>query len=158
MFQELTVGERLKMARKAKGMLQEEVGKIIKVGKSQISNIEKGYGELSRGNAIVLSENLGIELDWLLTGGGKAPAFVRPTQQDGNYNTNTQTIGDVGASRAEKGASMLEQILSKQLEDLQKRYDRLEDKYDRLEAERDQLREDNFKMALELSELKFKKE
>lgn len=73
MDSELTVGQRLRIARKAAGLTQDELGESIGVGKSQISNLEKGASVLTRSNAIVLSERIGIPLNWLMTGEGETP-------------------------------------------------------------------------------------
>jgi len=100
MYSQLTVGERLRIARKDKGLTQEELGEVISVGKSQISNIEKGTSELTRANAIVLSGKLGITLDWLLHGEGKGPDEKAGTTFTDNKikgNSNVQGYGNTTA-------------------------------------------------------------
>jgi transcriptional regulator with XRE-family HTH domain len=66
----MTVGDRLRQARKAAKMTGETLGAYISVSKGQISNIEKGSSDLTKGNAIVLSQVLGVSLEWLLNGEG----------------------------------------------------------------------------------------
>lgn len=67
----MTTGERLKIARKAKGLTGAEIGAIIGVTRAQVSNIEKAVSELTNANAIVLADKLGLRLEWLLTGNGE---------------------------------------------------------------------------------------
>ncbi|WP_242927603.1 helix-turn-helix domain-containing protein [Pontibacter vulgaris] len=64
----MTIGERIRVARKAAKMSGEQLGSTIGVGKSQISNLEKGVSHVTRANAIVLANALGVSLDWLLFG------------------------------------------------------------------------------------------
>jgi transcriptional regulator with XRE-family HTH domain len=66
----MTVGERLKQARKAAKYSGERLGAVIGVSKGQISNIENGTSDLTRGNAIVFADELGVRAEWLLTGKG----------------------------------------------------------------------------------------
>jgi transcriptional regulator with XRE-family HTH domain len=90
MYTQLSVGERLKIARKAAGLTQEELGEVINVKKSQISNIENGTSELTKSNAIVLCGELGVPLDWLLLGVGPAPEAKNKSQQ------HNQVVGNIG--------------------------------------------------------------
>jgi transcriptional regulator with XRE-family HTH domain len=69
----MTVGERLRQARKAAKISGEKLGAYINVSKGQISNIEKGASDLTKSNAIVLSQILGVSLEWLLTGKDATP-------------------------------------------------------------------------------------
>jgi transcriptional regulator with XRE-family HTH domain len=64
----MTIGERVRIARKAAKMSGEKLGATIGVSKAQISNIENGSSDVTRSNAIVLSNVLGVSLDWLLFG------------------------------------------------------------------------------------------
>ncbi|MBC5775218.1 helix-turn-helix domain-containing protein [Pontibacter sp. KCTC 32443] len=64
----MTIGERIRTARKAAKMSGEQLGAAIGVSKSQISNIEKGTSDVTRANAIVISSILNVSLNWLLFG------------------------------------------------------------------------------------------
>lgn len=75
-----TVGQRLKLARKIAGISGESLGEAIGVSKGQISNIERGTSDLTKSNALVLCEKLGIRPNWLLTGEGEMKEGGGPSQ------------------------------------------------------------------------------
>lgn len=56
---------RLKQLRKEKKLKQEDLGKLIKVTKTQISEIETGKKSTSIENLIIFAEYFGVSLDYL---------------------------------------------------------------------------------------------
>ena len=62
------IGERLRDARKARGLTQAEIGALVFVGDDAISAIEKGVNLLQPDIAQKLDQNLGITWSYLYTG------------------------------------------------------------------------------------------
>ncbi|MHA6249738.1 helix-turn-helix domain-containing protein [Pontibacter sp. CAU 1760] len=92
MYTELNIGERLRLARKAAKLTGEELGQIVGIGKSQISNIEKGISELKRSNAIVFSEALSVSLDWLVTGIGEMRNNTNKLENSSSFSKSLITF------------------------------------------------------------------
>lgn len=61
-----TIGKRLKLAREAKKITQEEIAKILGVTKSVISRYESGTNDPPTENLIVMAEKYGVSADYLL--------------------------------------------------------------------------------------------
>ena len=68
LYHEPNLGVRLKLARKAAMVTGEELAELIGVSRTQIANFESEYCGLTKANAIVISDKLGINLNWLLYG------------------------------------------------------------------------------------------
>jgi transcriptional regulator with XRE-family HTH domain len=66
------IGGRLKEARLAKGMTQAELGRLVGVGKSAVSQYEGGLREPETAVLIRLAGALGVTTDWLLGFAGRA--------------------------------------------------------------------------------------
>lgn len=60
------IGERIRIARKAKKYSQEELAKLINTGKTTISNYETGYSRPSPEILNDLADVLGVTTDFLL--------------------------------------------------------------------------------------------
>lgn len=66
-----TLGDRIKTERKAKRLTQEELGRLVGVGKSSVSQWESGLTKNMDGtNMILTAKALGVSPDWLATGEG----------------------------------------------------------------------------------------
>lgn len=66
----IEIGKRLKESRKLLNLNTLEMVKIAEVSQSQLSAAETGKQPLSANFIFSLSEKLGINIDWLLTGNG----------------------------------------------------------------------------------------
>lgn len=67
-----TLADRIKSERKAKGLTQEVLGKIVGVGKSSVSQWENGLTKKMDGtNMVLTAKALGVSPDWLATGKGE---------------------------------------------------------------------------------------
>ena len=62
--------KRIHAARKAKGLTLKQLGNIIGISESAVSNIERGRNKPSGSTLILLCEKLGINRAWLETGEG----------------------------------------------------------------------------------------
>lgn len=66
-----TLGDRIKSERKTKKLTQEELGKLVGVGKSSVSQWESGLTKNMDGtNMVLTAKALGVSPDWLATGEG----------------------------------------------------------------------------------------
>lgn len=63
--------KRIHAARKAKGLTLKQLGNIIGISESAVSNIERGRNKPSGSTLILLCEKLGINRAWLETGEGE---------------------------------------------------------------------------------------
>lgn len=70
----MSVGARLKQARKAKGLTQNALAERVGVSRGAISNIEYEHGQPNRFIISAICEALGIREKWLLTGEGEINA------------------------------------------------------------------------------------
>lgn len=85
------MGSRLKFVRKAKGLTQEELGKICKVSGSAIARYEVGDREIPDTVVELICTKLGVNEVWLRTGEGE-PFLSVPRQEE---------IGAIAADAAE---------------------------------------------------------
>lgn len=69
-----TVGKRLVMARKLRGLTQGQLGRAMGMTQGSVSQWEKGYGKMSRDRIRVLAEYLKVNTVWLETGSGPMEA------------------------------------------------------------------------------------
>jgi transcriptional regulator with XRE-family HTH domain len=127
----MTVGERLKQARKAAKYSGERLGAVIGVSKGQISNIENGSSDLTRGNAIVIADELGVRAEWLLTGKGDM------YQTGSNATQHAQAGRDIGTQAGRdvhhSNNSDCEQKLSAALREIELLKERIKDKEEMIE-------------------------
>ena len=65
----MTIGERIKKAREAKGMTQTELAEIIGVAKSTITGYEKGNREPDAVKINAIAKALGVSGDYILATG-----------------------------------------------------------------------------------------
>jgi DNA-binding XRE family transcriptional regulator len=64
----IAIGERIRNARKSRGMTQAELGAALSVGKATVSNWESGRTMPSFDLFVVLCRELKRTLDWIVTG------------------------------------------------------------------------------------------
>lgn len=67
----MTQGERVKEIRKALGLTLEKFGEPLGVGKTAISNIEKGNRNLTEQMTKSICREFGVDYMWLTTGDGE---------------------------------------------------------------------------------------
>jgi transcriptional regulator with XRE-family HTH domain len=116
----MTVGQRLKQARKAAKLSGERLGAYINVSKGQISNIENGSSDLTYGNAVVLAQVLGVSPEWLLHG---------QEQRGGQHAHAGRDIGvQAGRDVSQGSASDCEQKLAAALREIELLRERIKDK------------------------------
>lgn len=69
------IGGRLRLAREARGLTQEELARRVNVTASTVSKWEQGARANPQSRAMVaVAALLGVSLDWLLLGKGRGPA------------------------------------------------------------------------------------
>jgi SOS-response transcriptional repressor LexA len=76
-----TIGDRIKTERKAKQLTQEELGKLVGVGKSSVSQWESGLTKNLIGHNLTrVASALSVTENWLVTGSGaKYPPGIHAT-------------------------------------------------------------------------------
>ena len=67
-----TVGQRLRTARKRRGLTQPQLAQRSGVSQTSISDLERGRSDTSR-DLVSLARALDCSLDWLADGNGPAP-------------------------------------------------------------------------------------
>ncbi len=73
----ITLGERLKFARKKRGLSQASLAKLAGVAQGTIGNLESGERKSPRG-LLSIARALKVDPNWLETGKGHAEATHRP--------------------------------------------------------------------------------
>lgn len=63
-----TVGERIRYARKLKGLTQTDIYKLTGISSGNLSDIENNKSLPSSAALISLKRELGVSIDWILTG------------------------------------------------------------------------------------------
>ncbi len=63
-----TIGRRIKAARDAKGMTQNELSKAADISRSTIANFERGFLEIRGYQAVKIAIVLKTKVGWILTG------------------------------------------------------------------------------------------
>ena len=71
--------KRIKEARKAKGLTLKQLGTLLGISESAVSNIERGRNKPSGSTLMLLCDNLGVNREWLETGKGD---MFQPHSQD----------------------------------------------------------------------------
>lgn len=66
----MTIGERVKEARKSSGLTQADFGKRVKISGASVSMIEKGINNPSEQTITLICAEFGIREEWLRTGNG----------------------------------------------------------------------------------------
>ena len=66
----MTIGERVRCARKTLGLTLEEFGKRIGLKKNSVSQIENGHNELTDANAVSICREFNVREEWLRDGTG----------------------------------------------------------------------------------------
>lgn len=85
--QEKNIGRRLKSLRKELKWTQDELAKLLGVGKGAISMIETGKSALSERNKNILIQELNLNPDWIDS--GKGEMFNAPREQVLSFRTVT---------------------------------------------------------------------
>lgn len=71
---DMTIGDRIKVAREAKGWTQQQLADAIGAGDaSTIGQAELRETGAGKGNMVKIAAELGVSLEWLLTGVGNGP-------------------------------------------------------------------------------------
>ena len=89
--------KRIQAARKAKGLTLKQLGDIIGIYESAVSNIERGRNKPSGSTLILLCEKLGIDREWLETGEGE---MFAPTTEQAETARMIEAISDSPAMRS----------------------------------------------------------
>ena len=89
--------KRIQAARKAKGLTLKQLGDIIGISESAVSNIERGRNKPSGSTLILLCEKLGINREWLETGEGE---MFAPTTEQAETAKLIESISDSPAMRS----------------------------------------------------------
>lgn len=83
-----TLAERIKQERKGRGLTQNQLGNLIGVSKSSVSQWESGLTKRMDGtNMVSLAKALGVNSYWLATGKGDKNAKESPDIISGEINT-----------------------------------------------------------------------
>lgn len=89
--------KRIQAARKAKGLTLKQLGDIIGISESAVSNIERGRNKPSGSTLILLCEKLGINRAWLETGEGE---MFAPTTEQAETARMIEAISDSQSMRS----------------------------------------------------------
>ena len=89
--------KRIQAARKAKGLTLKQLGDIIGISESAVSNIERGRNKPSGSTLILLCEKLGIDREWLETGEGD---MFAPVSEQVETARMIESISDSPAMRS----------------------------------------------------------
>ncbi len=71
--QSRAISRRLREAREAKGLTQDEIARMLGVSKQLVSHLENSRSELTVPTGIRLAKEFGVSIEWLLTGSGRGP-------------------------------------------------------------------------------------
>ena len=89
--------KRIQATRKAKGLTLKQLGDIIGISESAVSNIERGRNKPSGSTLMLLCEKLGINRAWLETGEGE---MFEPTTDQDETAKLIESISDSPAMRS----------------------------------------------------------
>ena len=89
--------KRIQAARKAKGLTLKQLGDIVGISESAVSNIERGRNKPSGSTLILLCEKLGIDREWLETGEGD---MFAPVSEQAETARMIEAISDSPAMRS----------------------------------------------------------
>lgn len=92
----MSFGERLKAARKAKGLTQEQLAKIIGVAKSTLTGYEKGNREPDVLKIHALANALDVTGDSLLGIDAPSPAIAAQTDDERQLLRDYRALSDQG--------------------------------------------------------------
>ena len=106
----MNTGERLKMLRKDKlGLTLEKFGEKLHVGKSAISDIERGRNNLSDQMLYAICREFGVNETWLRTGEGKPFVEKSREAQILSYFEPLKDLNDEFKSRFAKALAALDE-------------------------------------------------
>lgn len=109
MSEKILRGDRVKQARKAKGLTQDDLAGELGMVRSNISHIENGKVSLDSNKLFKLANMLEVDPEWLME-----PA---PQPTPGNVNTNRNNLTVGGTS---EGGNVEVRVLREQVEDLKR--------------------------------------
>lgn len=89
--------KRIQAVRKSKGLTLKQLGDIIGISESAVSNIERGRNKPSGSTLILLCEKLGIDREWLETGEGE---MFAPTTEQAETAKLIESISESPAMRS----------------------------------------------------------
>lgn len=106
----MNTGERLKMLRKDKlGLTLEKFGEKLHVGKSAISDIERGRNNLSDQMLYAICREFGVSEEWLRTGWGEPFVEKSREAQILSYFEPLKDLNDEFKSRFAKALAALDE-------------------------------------------------
>lgn len=79
------MNERIKEIRKTKNLNQEDFGKMLGVGKTAISKLEKGENNLTEQMFLSICREFNVDENWLRTGEGEMFKFVPEEDEVARY-------------------------------------------------------------------------
>ena len=88
---------RFKSARKSKGLTLKQVGDILGISESAVSNIERGRNKPSGSTLVLFCEKLGINQRWLETGEGD---MFKPTTKADETARMIESVSNSPAMRS----------------------------------------------------------
>ena len=98
----LAISNRIKRARKARGLTQQVLSERLQVTRGAIGHWEQGAAYPSTAKLSSLAAVLDIPLEWLIKGGpsplkkqqnsGKASSFIGVAESAGRYNSNIESF------------------------------------------------------------------
>ena len=101
-FSTLAISNRIKRARKARGLTQQVLSERLQVTRGAIGHWEQGAAYPSTAKLSSLAAVLDIPLEWLIKGGpspfkdqqnsGKTSSFIGVAESAGRYNSNIESF------------------------------------------------------------------
>ncbi|WP_417821287.1 helix-turn-helix domain-containing protein [Terasakiella sp.] len=104
-----TIAERIKHARKQKGLSQTELGIACGVSKEAVYKWEKGKGYPSSGKYTTIANTLGISAEWLISG--------EETSKIDLIEDSVQILGKLTPENKRLANRLLQGVYKGQLED-----------------------------------------
>lgn len=75
----MTIADRIRRAREAKGLSQGQLGEMLRTGQSTVAGWESGAHGPGRARMVPLAQALGVGLEWLVDGRGPGPGDSPPS-------------------------------------------------------------------------------
>ena len=76
------MNERIKQLRKERGVSQKEFAERLNVNQATVSCWEKGTRQPTRATLAIISQEFGVNVDWLMNGTGELKATPAPVAED----------------------------------------------------------------------------
>ena len=107
------INSRLRSIRKELSLTQENLARVLGIGKSALSMIETGKASLSERNKNILVQELNVNPDWLETGEGPMFLEVRPADVFAGRSDRTLPSQSVPLYNIEGTAGLVPLFLDK---------------------------------------------